>query len=170
MLRELNYLKELYSKSPWAEHFSELLCKALKLHRSLKINNISDTEKQRHRIMQRFDELLAEPPDTDNKKTYPFFKRILRNRDHIFVFLKDLAAPPHNNSSERAIPARTEKARSGGRNIKVKQKVSGQFKADNAAMDFAKIRSAIDTTIKNSQNVLIDLKLIARNELSLEEV
>ncbi len=80
---------------------------------------------------------------------------MLHNRDHIFVFLDDLAVPD-NNSSERAI-----------RNIKVKQKVSGQFKADNAAMDFAKIRSVIDTTIKNSQNVMKALRLIAQNEFSL---
>ena len=47
------------------------------------------------------------------------------------------------------------------RNIKVKQKVSGQFKAEKSAMNFAKIRSIIDTTIKNGQDVLKALRLIA---------
>ena len=53
--------------------------------------------------------------------------------------------PPDNNASERAI-----------RNIKVKQKISGQFKINKAAANFAKIRSVIDTTIKNGLDVLSD--------------
>ena len=116
-----------------------------------------DAEKKRHGITQRFDQLLTEPPDLVNKKAYTFFKRIGRNRESIFIFLTDLAGPPDNNSSERAI-----------RNIKVKQKVSGQFKAETAAMNFAKIRSVIDTTIKNSQNVMQALRIIARNEYALQ--
>ncbi len=45
--------------------------------------------------------------------------------------------PPDNNASERAI-----------RNSKVKQKISGQYKIEKVAQNFAKIRSVIDTTIK----------------------
>lgn len=107
--------------------------------------------------MDRFNQLLSEPPDPEYKKVCTFYKRILKYQDHIFVFLMELSVPPDNNSSERAI-----------RNIKVKQKVSGQFKAQSAAIGFAKIRSVIDTTIKNSQNVLTALRLIAQNEFSLQ--
>tara|TARA_R110000868_G_scaffold142976_1_gene360615 strand:- start:369 stop:695 length:327 start_codon:yes stop_codon:yes gene_type:complete len=107
--------------------------------------------------MGRFNELLSEPPDPEHRKTYTFYRRILKNKGHIFVFLTDLSVPPDNNSSERAI-----------RNVRVKQKVFGQFKAESAALDFAKIRSVIDTTIQNSQNVLEALRVIARNEFSLE--
>ena len=57
---------------------------------------------------------------------------------------------PDNNGSERAI-----------RNIKVKQKISGQFKTLQNANIFAVLRSVIDTTIKNGNNVLNTLKLIA---------
>ena len=57
---------------------------------------------------------------------------------------------PDNNGSERAI-----------RNIKVKQKISGQFKSLQNANIFAVLRSVIDTTIKNGNNVLNTLKLIA---------
>ena len=65
--------------------------------------------------------------------------------------------PPDNNASERAI-----------RNIKVKQKISGQFKTSKAAQNFAVIRSVIDTTIKNSCNVLQALIVIAKfgNQIS----
>lgn len=157
MLRELKYLRQVYSNDLWPRHFTDLLGRALKLHHSMETDSTLDTEKERRGIMQRFDELLAEPPDPGNSKAYTFFNRILRNRDSIFVFLTDLVVPPDNNSSERAI-----------RNIKVKQKVSGQFKAQEAAMNFAKIRSVIDTTIKNSQNVMHALRLIAQNEFALE--
>ena len=59
--------------------------------------------------------------------------------------------PADNNASERAI-----------RNVKVKQKISGQFKTNKAAQNFAKIRSVIDKTIKNSCNVVQALITIAK--------
>ena len=40
--------------------------------------------------------------------------------------------------------------------------ISGQFKTERAAQNFAKIRSVIDTTIKNGMNVLEALSLIAK--------
>jgi len=58
--------------------------------------------------------------------------------------------PPYNQGSERAI-----------RNVKVKQKISGQFKILSAAENFAILRSIIDTAIKNNQNVLQVLSVIA---------
>ena len=58
--------------------------------------------------------------------------------------------PPANNGSERAI-----------RNVKVKQKISGQFKISSAAENFAILRSIIDTAVKNNQNVLQALSVIA---------
>lgn len=157
MLRELNYLKELYGKDPWAGHFSQLLHRALKLRYAMTTDNDTGWRKEHAAIMDRFKRLLTEPPDSENKKAYTFFKRILRNRESIFTFLIHIAVPPDNNSSERAI-----------RNIKVKQKVSGQFKTDSAAMRFAKIRSVIDTTIKNSQNLMKALRIIAQNEFALQ--
>ena len=59
--------------------------------------------------------------------------------------------PPENNGSERAI-----------RNIKIKQKISGQFKTEKGANGFTVIRSIIDTVIKSGQNVMEALTLIAK--------
>ncbi len=73
---------------------------------------------------------------------------MIKNRNHIFTFLYNLEVPPDNNASERAI-----------RNIKVKQKVSGQFKTGQNS--FAIIRSVIDTIQKRELNVLQNLQLIA---------
>ncbi len=49
--------------------------------------------------------------------------------------------PPDNNGSERAI-----------RNVKVKLKVSGQFKTLQAAEDYASLRSIVDTSRKRGVN------------------
>jgi transposase len=55
------------------------------------------------------------------------------------------------NGSERAI-----------RNFKIKQKISGFFKSIEGARGYAAIRSIIDTAIKNDQNPLKILNLIAQ--------
>ncbi|MFT7249081.1 MAG: transposase, partial [Arcticibacterium sp.] len=63
---------------------------------------------------------------------------------------------PDNNGSERGI-----------RNIKVKQKVSGQFVSIQKAIDFVVVRSVFDTIIKNGGNIFQIAKNIA--QLSLPE-
>ena len=57
------------------------------------------------------------------------------------TFLLDENIPPDNNGSERAI-----------RNIKVKQKVSGQFKSFEGAVYYSNIRSIVDTSRKRGLN------------------
>jgi len=54
---------------------------------------------------------------------------------------------PDNNSSERAI-----------RNVKVKQKISGQFHSTQGATRFAVMRSVIDTVIKRGGDPLTTLR------------
>ncbi|MDR1886496.1 MAG: transposase [Prevotellaceae bacterium] len=68
------------------------------------------------------------------------------------AFLKYPNVPPDNNASERAI-----------RNVKVKTKVSGAFrnKDGKVAARFAKLRSIIDTAVKNQQNVFGALTKLA---------
>ena len=72
-------------------------------------------------------------------------------KEYLFNFLYYPDVPANNNGSERAI-----------RNIKVKQKISGQFKSILGALNFAKLRSITDTAIKNGQNVCNALKVIAK--------
>ncbi len=66
--------------------------------------------------------------------------------------------PPDNNGSERAI-----------RNAKVKMKVSWQFKSFEFAKHYAVIRSVIDTTIKNSQNVFDALTALSEQNILVAE-
>ena len=77
-------------------------------------------------------------------KQYPntatFQNSLLKHRDCLLVFLYDLQVPPDNNASESAI-----------RNVKVKQKISGQFKTGQNA--FCILRSVIDTLKKRDLNI-----------------
>ena len=69
-----------------------------------------------------------------------------KKRSALLRFLDDPDIPHDNNGSERAI-----------RNIKVKSKISGMFKTEIGADQFAVIRSVIDTFIKRDQEVLTSL-------------
>lgn len=148
LLRHLNYLNEKYDGAQWGNSFRTLLYDAMELDKHGTVENL-DTEKIK--ILQHLESLLARPPDKKHKELYTFYKRMCRERQHLFTFLLIEDVPADNNASERAI-----------RNIKVKQKISGQFKTERAAQNFAKIRSVIDTTIKNGMNVLEALTLIPK--------
>jgi len=153
--RNLNYLNERYPNNDWAKGFSKLLEDALKLKKQWEPKNKELIIKRAH-IVQTLEYLLDNPPDVKHKELHTFYKRMKRERQYVLTFLFLEGVPPDNNASERAI-----------RNVKVKQKISGQFKVEKAAQNFAKIRSVIDTTIKNQLNVLQALTLIAKFEFEL---
>lgn len=71
-------------------------------------------------IEKRLDKLLEYSLPTKHEELISFQKRLVKYRQYLLTFLYHPKVPPDNNASERAI-----------RNIKVKQKVSGQFKSPN---------------------------------------
>lgn len=150
--RHLNYLNQLYNTNQWGNKFLKLLYDALELKKSIK-NQGYQQNFERTKIIHRLESLLDDPPLQKHKKLYTFYRRMRRERQQVFTFLFLEQVPADNNASERAI-----------RNVKVKQKISGQFKKEHTAQNFAKIRSVIDTTIKNGLNVLDALALIAEFE------
>ena len=99
-------------------------------------------------------ELLEYDYSNKHKKQKAFVNRLLKNRNNILTFLYYHEVPPDNNGSERAI-----------RNAKVKMKISNQFKSYEFAQHFAVIRSVIDTTIKNGQDVFGALTNLANQSL-----
>ena len=150
LLRDLIYLNEI-EHSDWTKHFESLLSHALSLRQKAEIRNhpYQYREKQAYKVEQRLNRLLLRNIDKQKcPKTYTFQKSMIKNRNHLFTFLYNLEVPPDNNASERAI-----------RNIKVKQKVSGQFKSGQNT--FCIIRSVIDTLKKRNLNVLHNLQFIA---------
>lgn len=141
VLRELKWNIEAYN-CEWSEQMSEAINLAWQL------KNAMDREAHgRHQpwvieAEEHIDQLLAMDIPAKNKKTVSLRKRLLKKRDSVLQFLYHPEIPPDNNGSERAI-----------RNVKIKQKVSTQFKSQQGAQDFAIIRSVIDTAIKRGENV-----------------
>ncbi len=98
----------------------------------------------------RLNKLLAIPINREKKPfTARFQRAMLKYRNNLLPCLSDLEIPPDNNGSERAI-----------RNIKVKQKISGQFKSGQKT--FCVLRSVIDTLIKRQLDVLTHLTQIMK--------
>ena len=151
LLRELNYINELYKdKCTWAKEFKVLLQEAILLKKELTTADYYYPNIKRQALFERLNRWLLYPIDELHKKSKKLQKKLLVKREYILYFLLQSNVAPDNNGSERAI-----------RNIKVKQKISGQFKTLQSANLFAILRSVIDTTIKNGNNVLNALHLIA---------
>ncbi len=79
-------------------------------------------------------------PKSETQKQLNSFRKA-HEKNQIFTFLEHPNIPPDNNGSERAI-----------RNVKVKIKVSGQFKSFQGAKDYASLRSIVDTSRKRGLN------------------
>ncbi len=152
LLRELNYLNELH-KHKWSMAVKQLFQLALRLKLEMKQVDYYTENKRRLQIEKRMDFLLSINLPLGKKELVRFQKRLLKYRQYLFVFLYRQEVPPDNNASERAI-----------RNVKVKQKVSTQFRSPEGAARFAILRSVTDTVLKNKLNVLDSLGFIANLE------
>ncbi|MEZ5195743.1 MAG: IS66 family transposase [Bacteroidales bacterium] len=150
LLRNLNYLTELYNHK-WSKVCKMVFKSALDLKFRMSDVDYYIPNPIRTTLESRLDFLINYKLDKNHKELITFQKRLIRYRDYLFTFLYHPKVPPDNNASERAI-----------RNIKVKQKISGQFKSPNGAFIFAVLRSITDTVIKNNQNVLSSLNIIAK--------
>lgn len=145
LLRELEYLIQT-EKTDWANQFKALLLKAIKLKQALPAYPTGHPKALE--VEKQLDGLLKEPMLDTATKTKTLQGSMSRYRLFIFPFLYDTDTPFENNASERAI-----------RNVKVKLKVSGQFKTGQE--HYCIIRSIIDTAIKNGQSVFNVLTAIA---------
>jgi transposase len=150
LLRDLNYLIEK-EETEWAKSFKQLLKDAIKLKQQQ--NQYKLTDKEAVDIEIRADNLLEKSFEElkwtkeNQHKTMTFFNGMVKLRHALFTFLYHQLVPPDNNGSERAV-----------RPIKVKMKISGQFKS--LQQEFAILRSVIDTAIKNGQPVFEAIQAI----------
>ena len=151
LLRDTNYLIKA-EETTWITQFKKILKQAIHLKQQqpeydknnpicLEIETkLNDLLSEEHLQL-----LLIDPQK--NKQTITFFRAMRKVRNALFPFLYHKDLPFDNNGSERAI-----------RMIKVKTKISGQFKS--LQHEFAVIRSVIDTTIKNGQSVMCAIQAI----------
>ena len=146
LLRDLNYLitAEGNEMITWATDFKILLKDAIKLKQlrpayDEKDENVLNIEQRADKLLDPLilQELLKEPEKYH--QTIVFFRAMVKLRHALFPFLYHQLVPFDNNGSERAI-----------RMVKVKTKISGQFKSLH--QEFAIIRSIIDTAVKNGKS------------------
>ena len=92
-------------------------------------------------LKTKMDNLLGESLTHLDKEFESFKKGILKVKDYLFTFLSNPLVPYDNNASEQGV-----------RKIKIKQKVSGCFRTDGGADDFAKLHSIVETAMKNGNS------------------
>ena len=136
LLRELNAMSQEHPSQDWTVQMKILFKQALELKK------VPYTPGQVKQIEQQFQNLLQIDQGSAPGKIPAFWKRMIKHTDKVFTFLNHQNVPPDNNGSERAI-----------RNVKVKQKVSGQFKTGAGAIRYATFRSIIDTLNKQGKNI-----------------
>lgn len=136
--RNLLYLEAL-EKQGWTTQVQALIKSARKLKQQKAQYDPLDPKARN--IEKRLDRLLEQTFSQEKApKTYALRNSLRKHRDKLLTFLYHQGLLPDNNGSERAI-----------RNVRVKQKISGQFKSGQQA--FCVIRSLIDTAIKRNLNV-----------------
>jgi len=136
-LRDLNFAIEC-DNTKLAKGLKKLLKEAIKDNRE------ELTQIARVALKAQYDkslEHLLTMPTITKSETEKQVNSLTKSKDKIFTFLLNENIPPDNNASERAI-----------RNVKVKQKVSGQFKSLAGAENYATLRSIIDTSRKRGLN------------------
>ena len=152
LLRKLIYLTVLDEKQDWSVRMLALLRESIHLQKSdnYSVSGIAD-------IKERYKKLMEEDISHLWHDFREFRNGLSPHAEHLFVFLENLHVPPDNNASERSI-----------RPLKVKQKVSGQFKSGEGASAFCVLHSIINTARKKKQDPFLTLIDIAKNVISYQ--
>ena len=163
-LRELKALVEI-EKEDWARKMQGLLRRACHAANLARERGVALRPRLIERFERRYDAILAEglafhqaqPPlatgaakalsrrrgRTPRRTGHNLLLRLQARKQDTLRFLNDPAVPFSNNQAERDV-----------RMMKVKQKISGGFRCQNGAADFAAIRSFISTAKKQGWNVI----------------
>jgi transposase len=86
-------------------------------------------------------------------------RRILRDREHLFVFMMNRAVEPTNNACERAL-----------RPSVIFRKVTNGFRSEWGAQTYAAFRTVVSTAKLNGRSVLADIKKILATHLPKKAV
>ncbi len=148
-LRDLNYAIEC-DNTQVMKDIKLLIKEAMVDHKVELTNNQREILKKQYELLL---DTLLEIPAISKSQTEKQINSFRKAKDKIFTFLLHPNIPPDNNASERAI-----------RNIKVKLKVSGQFKSEQGAIDYANLRSIIDTARKRGMDEIDVLRRVCCGE------
>ena len=163
-LRELKALIEI-EKEDWARKMQRLLRRACQVTNRARDRGVALKPRLIERFERCFDAILAEgfafhetQPSlapaitqggrkhrgrTPRRTGHNLLLRLSTRKQDTLRFLRDPAVPFTNNQAER-----------DGRMMKVKQKISGGFRCDASAADFAVIRSFMSTAKKQGWDIL----------------
>ena len=136
LLRNAEYLNELDTKQDWSRRFLRLIRHSMDIRRDCCI-----TPRKIKILKTKMKNLLGESLTHLDDELERFKRGILKVKDYLFTFLTNPHVPYDNNASERGV-----------RKIKIKQKISGGFRTDDGADDFAKLHSIADTAKKNGNS------------------
>ena len=163
-LRELQALVDI-EKEEWARRMQCLLRRACHATHLARDRGVPLDPRLVAQFRRRYDTIvteglafhqdqppLATPPTNGGRKRrgrpprrtgHNLLLRLSTRKDDVLRFLDDPAVPFTNNQAER-----------DGRMMKVRQKISGGFRSQEGARDFAVIRSLISTARKQGWNVI----------------
>jgi transposase len=157
-LRELKALVEI-DQEDWARKMQILLRRACHATNLARERGVPLKPRFISRIERRYDAIVAEGlafhqalpalrraqcrGHKPRRIGHNLLVRLLERRDDVLRFLSDPDVPFTNNEPER-----------DGRMMKLRQKISGGFRSQSSANDFAIIRSAISTARKQGWDVL----------------
>jgi transposase len=159
LLRELTNFAEKINRQ-WSTQMKELFKRAIEFKKTMTQEDYLHPPAEVVSFNAQLDTLLETDCSKFHSKECSFIKRLIKHRQSIFTFLTHPYVPPDNNASERSI-----------RNVKVKMKVSGGFrnKEGKGADRYAKIRSVVDKTIKNGQDVYVAMLALANCKIGVPE-
>ncbi len=157
-LRELEALAKIDGED-WARRMQQLLRRAKRAVDSVRERGVALPRSLLERIERRYDELVrealayhegleplrpAKPGRRGRKKRRPGHNLALRLRDRresVLRFLRDERVPFTNNQAEQDL-----------RMMKLRMKISGGFRSEQGAQDFATLRSVLSTARKQGLN------------------
>jgi hypothetical protein len=153
LLRELNALIE--QKQAWASDMKMLLLEMKGVVDRYKSSDKTELSRYfREKFKCRYQSILeagrAENPLREGRKRSKAENLLIRldkYREAVCRFSEDFGVPFDNNQAERDI-----------RNVKVKGKVSGSFRTEEGAEDYAKTASFIGTVVKQCGSVLKNIR------------
>ncbi len=158
LLRELKGIQENHKDQTWVKQFSDLLME-MKHERDKAEAETEDATSLDNDLLSRFESkyddiirlAIRENPLEEPKpgkrgrpkrgKIRALIDRLSDYKDSVMMFTKDFRVDFDNNLAERDL-----------RNIKVKVKVSGCFRANEGARDYLRIMSFIGTARKHGKN------------------
>jgi len=161
-LRELKAIAEKGGQA-WAVEMRGLLCEIKQAVEAAKARGVSAlSAHQVRRFTKRYDDLIVKGRRANpiplqipkrgrlkRPRVNNLLNHLAQHRDEVLLFMHDFRVPFDNNHSERDL-----------RMMKVKQKVSGCFRAAQGAADFCRIRGYISTLRKQGLPVIDALQAV----------